>query len=125
MPLHSAFVKQFEQIRKDDQQKITDSQRWKNNSLNSIGNASGGFLLGLASGGTVLMSAMVFGELTPYMLFAGLAGSAVLALSWALLYSKPIGPALIKAFSNTPKQNAFLKIKSRFEKDSMQQQQFR
>lgn len=117
MPLHSSFQEQFEKIHKNDQQKISDSQRWKNKSLNSIGNASGGFLLGIASGGTVLMSAMVLGELTPVMLFSGLLGSAVLALSWALLYSKPIGPALIKAMSNTPEQNAFLKIKSRFEKD--------
>lgn len=77
----------------------------------------GGILFGIANGGTVMTSALLFGSLSPLMTCISLIGSGILALSWAFLYAKPIGPALIKAFSNSTQQNARIKVKSRFEKD--------
>ena len=68
----------------------------------------GGILFGIANGGTVMTSALLFGSLSPLMTCISLIGSGILALSWAFL-SKPIGPALIKAFSNSTQQMHELK----------------
>ena len=105
---------------KSSQLKLSSRQNFYKGLIEKLGVFTGGILLGTASGGAVYLSAQAVGLVTAAnamtlgLLFIAL--SAVLAISWGLIYFKDIGKALVPLTVLDPRQKAIEKFNKEADK---------